>query len=220
VNMTDAVTLGATPGIYTMWLRGEAGSPYLTVKYLPFTVQIGSISRDFSITSAASEGLAPTLGSSASWTFTLKRIGSSSFGAPVNLSVEALPGETLPTGLGSISWTSSAVSPASGTGTNTTLTINAGTLAAGTYKLVVRATGMNGDSPNRQVTKLIPITLSVATGTSSSNTDYVDVTGFAVMRVASITTNTIYAYAITPMIADPTDSRLRRGQTARLVPWN
>ena len=220
VNMTNAVTSGAPTGIYSMWLRGEAGSPYLTVKYLPFTVQIGTVTRDFSITSAASEGLAATLGSSATWTFTLKRIGSSSFGAPVNLSVEALPGETLPTGIGSIGWSSSAVSPASGSGTNTTLTINAGTLAAGQYTLVVRATGMNGDSPNRQVTKLIPITLSVATGASSSNTDYVDVTGFAVMRVASMNTNTVYAYAITPVIADPTDSRLRRGQVARLAPWN
>jgi len=220
VNMTNGTTAGATPGVYTLWLRGEAGSPYLTVKYLPFAVQIGTISRDFTITSASSEGLAPTLGSNASWIFTLKRSGSSGFGANVGLSVEALPGETLPAGLGAVSWSSSSVSPGSGSGNTTTLTINAGTLAAGQYKLVVRATGMNGDSPNRQVTHLVPITLSVATGTSTSNTDYVDITGFAVMRVASINTNTVYAYAITPVVADMADSRLRLGQVARLTPWN
>jgi hypothetical protein len=112
------------------------------------------------------------------------------------------------------------VAPGSGSGTDTTLTINAGTLAAGQYRLVVRATGMNGDSPNLKVTHLLPITLSVATGSSSSNTDYVDITGFAVMRVTSISSNTVYAYAVTPMIADPTDNRLRRGQVARLAPWN
>jgi hypothetical protein len=220
VNMTDATTSGATGGIYTMWLRGESGSPYLTVKYVPFAVQIGSVSRDFILSSSATEGLAATLGSSATWTLNVKRSGSSGFGANVSLSVEALPGETLPTGMGAVSFSSSTVSPGSGSGTNVTLTINSGTLAAGTYKLVVRATGMNGDSPNRQVTHLLPITLSVATGTSSSNTDYVDITGFAVMRVASMNSNTVYAYAVTPVIADMQDSRLRLGQVARLAPWN
>ena len=82
------------------WVRGEAGSPYLTVKYQPFALQIGSVTRDFSITAAASESLAPTLGSSATWSFTLKRVGSGSFGSNVALSVEAMPESTLPTGLG------------------------------------------------------------------------------------------------------------------------
>jgi hypothetical protein len=220
VDMTDAVTSGATPGVYTMWIRGEAGSPYLTVKYQPFAVHVGSVSRDFILTAAASEGLAPTLGSSASWTLNLKRSGSSSFGSNVDLSVEALPGETMPSGLGAITWSNSSVSPGSGTGTDTTLTINSGTLASGQYRFVVRASGINGDSTNKRVTHLLPISLSVATGSSSSNTDYVDVTGFAVMRVASINSNTVYAYALTPVIADMSDSRLRLGQVARLAPWN
>ena len=40
------------------------------------------------------------------------------------------------------------------------------------------------------------------------------------MRIASITSNTAYAYAVTPVIADMADSRLRLGQVARLVVWN
>jgi hypothetical protein len=32
--------------------------------------------------------------------------------------------------------------------------------------------------------------------------------------------NSISAYAITPLITDPNDSRLRRGQVAKLVPWS
>jgi hypothetical protein len=220
VTMTNATTAAATPGIYTSWVRGEAGSPYLTVKYQPFALQVGSVSRDFSITAAATESLAPTLGSSATWSLTLKRVGSGSFGANVALSLEAMPESTLPTGLGAVSFSSASVSPGSGSGTTVSMTINAGTLAAGQYRMVVRATGMNGDSPNRQVTHLLPIVLSVATGTSSSNTEYVDITGFAVMRIASINSNTAYAYAVTPVIADMADSRLRLGQVARLVVWN
>jgi hypothetical protein len=220
VTMTNATTAGATPGIYAGWVRGEAGSPYLTVKYQPFALQIGSVSRDFSITAAASEALAPTLGSNATWSLTLKRIGAGSFGANVSLSLEAMPESTLPTGLGPVSFSSALVSPGSGSGTTVSLTVNSGTLAAGQYRMVVRATGMNADSPNRQVTHLLPIVLSVATGTSTSNTEYVDITGFAVMRITSITSNTAYAYAVTPMIADMADSRLRLGQVARLVVWN
>ena len=219
VTMSNAITAAATPGIYTEWLRGEAGSPYLTVKYLPFSVNVGGVSRDF-VLSGPIEGLAPTLGSSASWTINLKRVTSSGFGSNVSLSLEAMPGSTLPTGLGTVSFSSSSVSVGSGSGTNVTLTISSGTLPAGQYQLVVRATGMNGDSPNRQVTHLMPITLLVATGSASSNTDYVDITGFAVMKVASINSNTITAYAVTPVIADLTDSRLRLGQVARLAPWN
>ena len=54
---------------------------------------------------------------------------------------------------------------------------------------------------------------------TSSRDEYVDVVGFAVMRIAAMDSNTISAYAITPMITDPNDSRLRRGQVAKLVPW-
>jgi hypothetical protein len=40
------------------------------------------------------------------------------------------------------------------------------------------------------------------------------------MRIATDDSNTVTAYAITPVIADMNDERLRRGQVARLVPWN
>jgi hypothetical protein len=91
-------------------------------------------------------------------------------------------------------------------------------MATGAYTFTVRATGMNGDSPSRPVTHLLQLTVNVSPSTSSGK-DYVDVVGFAVMRIASMTSNSISAYAITPMIPDPNDSRLRRGQVAKLVPW-
>jgi hypothetical protein len=219
VSLSNATTSGATPGVYTLWLRGEAGSPYLSIKYLPFSVTVGSINHDFDL-SGPIEGLAPTLGSSATWDLNLSLTGTNAFGGNVTLSLEALPGATLPAGLGAVSFSSNPVAIASGGGTDVTLTINSGTLAAGQYNLVVRATGMNGDSPSRQVTHLLPIRLLVATGSTASNTDYVDITGFAVMKVASINSNSVSAYALTPVVPDLTDPRLRLGQVVRLAPWN
>jgi hypothetical protein len=78
---------------------------------------------------------------------------------------------------------------------------------------------LNGDTTPRPVTHLLQLWIDVATG-ESSNQDYVDIVGFAVMRIVSVDTNTVSAYAITPVIPDPNDFRLRRGQVARLVPWN
>lgn len=219
VSMTNATTSGATPGVYTMWLRGEAGAPYLSVKYLPFPVTVGTINHDFTITGPIEE-LAPTLGSSATWDLNLSRNGSSGFGSDVSLSVEALPGQSLPAGLGPVTFSANPVTIGAGSGTNLTLTINSGTLSSGQYDLVVRATGLNADSPNRQVTHLLPIRLLVATGSTASSTDYVDITGFAVMKVASMNANSVSAYALTPVVPDLTDPRLRLGQVVRLVPWN
>ena len=92
-------------------------------------------------------------------------------------------------------------------------------MAPGRYEVVVRATGLNTDSPAHQVTHLLPLVVNVGTSASGGNQEYVDIVGFAVMRIAAIGTNTVDAYAITPVITDPSDSRLRRGQVAKLVPW-
>jgi hypothetical protein len=110
------------------------------------------------------------------------------------------------------------VTPSSN-GTTTTLTINSGTLTQGLHRFVVRATGMNGDSTPRKVTHLLPLYVNVMPADSGGGDEYVDITGFAVMRVASVSTNSINAYAITPAVSDPNDPLLKRGRIARLVPW-
>jgi hypothetical protein len=92
-------------------------------------------------------------------------------------------------------------------------------MAPGRHRIVVRATGMNGDPTPRKVTHLLQLWIDVATG-GGGNDDYIDIVGFAVMRIAAMDSNTISAYAITPVIADMNDPQLRRGQVARLVPWN
>jgi len=215
VLMQNLTTVGATPGIYTLWVRGEAGSPYLTVKYVPFALWVGSVTRDFSIISDTSTANAANPGDNLSFQLTLANSPSknTSFGGPVTLSVDPV----LPAGVGAISFGSSTVTPTK-TGASTTLTINTGTMIPGVYRLVVRATGMNGDPVPSKVTHLLPLEVQVATGGGSHN-DYVDITGFAVVRIAEINSNYVSAYAVTPAYPDMNDPHLRQGQIARLVPW-
>lgn len=214
VNLTNITTSGAIPGIYTIWIQGQAGSPYLTTKWEPVAIKIGTVSRDFTITANQSIATAAAVGDQVSFTLNLKRTGSA-FGGTVNLSLDT----PLPSGIGSHSFSPAAVTPAAGSGSDSTLTINTGTMSPGRHRIVVRASGMNGDATPRKVTHLLQLWIDVATGTTS-NQEYVDIVGFAVMRIAALDSNTVSAYAITPVVTDPNDSRLRRGQVAKLVPWN
>ena len=69
------------------------------------------------------------------------------------------------------------------------------------------------------LTTLLNTQANVAPSSAGGNQRHVDILGVAAIRVASLSSNTVYANAIAPVIADPTDSRLRRGQVARLSPW-
>ncbi len=96
------------------------------------------------------------------------------------------------------------------------VSINGGTLGPGEYPLTIRATGTNG--AGQKVTRMIPITFDVATAGTSTN--YVDIMGFAVFRITNVNSNSVDGYAISGVYADMNDPALRRGQVARLVPWN
>jgi hypothetical protein len=215
-------TSGATPGIYLLWIKGQAGAPYLTIKYTPIAIQVGTVTKDFAFTSTTSSQDVAAAGQVATFTITAQNSPNknTNFGNPVTLSVDG----PAPTGLGSITFGKPTLTP-SKNGDSTTLSINTGTMATGTYVFNVRATGMNADSTSRKVTHLMQLTVRVAP-TSTQGGEYVDIVGFAVMRVTTIPTNlgdpsnSISAYAITPVIADPNDPRLARGQVAKLVPWN
>ncbi|HEX2756174.1 MAG TPA: pilus assembly protein TadG-related protein [Candidatus Limnocylindrales bacterium] len=216
VTLEDMTTAGATPGIYALWIRGQAGAPYLTTKYTPISIQVGTVNRDFAFTANTASQDVAAAGNNATFTLTLQNSPNknTAFGGPVTLSVDS----PLPAGVGAITFGSATVTPTK-PGASTTLTINTGTMATGTYIFTVRATGMNGDSTSRKVTHLMQLTVRVAPSSSTGSDEYVDIVGFAVMRITYMDANTISAYAITPVIADPNDSRLRRGQVAKLVPW-
>jgi hypothetical protein len=216
VTMENVTTAGATPGIYALWIRGQAGAPYLTTKYEPFPLQIGTVTRDFTLTSDASSQDVAVAGGSATFNLTLQNSPNKNqnFGNPVTLSVDG----PLPTGIGAVTFGSTTVTP-NKAGNSTSLTINTGTMATGTYIFTVRATGMNNDATSRKVTHLLQLTVQVTPAGSSGSDQYVDISGFAVMRITAMDANTISGYAITPVIADPNDPRLCRGQVAKLVPW-
>jgi len=196
VNMTNVTTLGATPGIYALWVQGQAGAPYLTTKLEPFSLTIGTVNRDFTMTSDASTLDAATAGSSVTFNLTLQNAPNknTAFGHPVTLSVDT---PTDP-GVGAITFGSTTVTPTKA-GASTSLTINTGTLASGSHSFTIRATGMNGDTPNVKVTHLMKVTVRV-TPSNGGAQEYVDLSGFAVMRIASMNANTTNAYAITPVI--------------------
>jgi hypothetical protein len=140
------------------------------------------------------------------------------FGGNVSLSIEggADANGVLPPGIGAVSVTPSTITLNKGVSQTTTLSINGGTLGPGVYSLTLRVTGTN--SGGQPVTRVLPI--SVAIATASTTNEYVDILGFTTFRITSLDSNSVYGYAISGVYADMNDPALRRGQVARLVPWN
>lgn len=219
VTMRDLATSGAAPGIYALWIKGQAGSPYLTTKHEPLAIKVGTVDRDVAVSSDVSSQ-SVVAGASATFRIAVKNAQNSVFGGSVSLSLEGLNGP-LPAGV-TASFSPSTVTPLNRNSNlfSSTLTIGTLGLANGLHRFVVRATGMNGEATPRPVTRLYPIQVTVGDGGAAGNDEYVDIVGFAVMRIATTDSNTVSAYAITRVYADMNDEALRRGQVARLVPWD
>jgi hypothetical protein len=234
ITWTTFRTTGAPVGIYTIWVAGHSSSPYLTDHYYPTAINIGGVTRDFGISdggstpkvtdntpqslSIANTGLTATK----LVTFSTTTKSSTAFNGTVSLSVEGsvADGGALPPGIGAVGVTPSTLSLQNASPFNdqdVTVSLNGGSLGPGNYDLVLRSTGTNTDG--QPVTHLTPITFHVATGSTSLN--YVDIMGWAVFRIVDMESpNFVSGYAITPLVLDPTDSRLRHGQVPKLVPWN
>lgn len=69
------------------------------------------------------------------------------------------------------------------------------------------------------LTSVLITQANVASSSAGGDREHVDIAGFSVMRAPSLSSITVHASGITPVIEDPTDSRLRRGQVARPSPW-
>ena len=217
VLTNQLLTLGATPGIFNVWYKGTGGG---LTRFVPVALKIGVVTRDFRFTADAQAQTATNAGDAVSFKLILQnRPTTQAFGGPVTLSVDPVLangiGSPARTGIGAITFGSTTVTPTAA-GASTTLTINTGTLAAGTYDIVVRATGMNGDLIPRKVTHLLPLQVHVATTPAPK---FVDITGFAVMRIVEVNGDYVTAQAIAGPYADMNDSRLVRGRTGRLAPW-
>lgn len=219
ITWTTFSTTGAPVGIYTIWIMGHSSSPYLTDHYYPVAVNVGGVVRDFSSTSGGQVFATPTTGGTATGTmvFETPNKNETAFMGSVNLSIEGGPGSlgVLPAGIGPVS-ISPTVTLVKGSSETVTVSLGGGALAAGEYPLTIRATGTNADG--QVVTRLIPIVFDIATAGTSN--EYVDIMGFAVFRITSVNSNSVDGYAISGVYADMSDHNLRRGQVARLVPWN
>jgi hypothetical protein len=192
------------------------------------SVRIGAVPRRFSLTGSVLDGATETLGG----TITLPIKVATGTGAsawdngtgtatPVSLSWD--PGSLTdcshnpkPLGTGSIAFSSSSVTPTSGPGTSSTLTIQAGSLASGCYLFRLRAHGVNADGEPVVRIQHVQFTVAVTSGPS----EYVDVIGFAVFEITDVTSNSFSGRAITGIYADPNDLALRAAQRPRLIPWN
>jgi hypothetical protein len=220
ITWTQFRTTGAVTGIYTTWVQGHSASPYLTDHFYPVAMNVGGVVRDFSSTGSGQifSMSAPGGTATGSMTFSTPNNNSTYFGGTVNLSIEGGPGSlgALPSGIGSLSVSPSSFVLNRGSSQAVTVSLGAGTLPAGEYPLTIRATGTN--SAGQKVTRLVPIVLDIATASSAN--EYVDIMGFAVFRITSIDSNTVSGYAISGVYPDMNDPALRRGQVARLVPWN
>ncbi|MGH3370593.1 MAG: hypothetical protein ACRDPR_11370, partial [Nocardioidaceae bacterium] len=227
VTMLAMSTNTVPAGIYTVWLEGHSGDPYYQTRRVPVPVRIGGAVRDFSLGNSTSHGTAAALGGIITLPLYVSTTSASatkwgSGGSAVALSWDTASFATCNLGAASlpaaqVTFSAPSVTPtASGDGALSNLTINTAGLAAGCYTFLVRATGTNGDG--QPVTHLLPITFTVATTQSSGQ--YVDVIGFAVFEVTSLTSNSIDGRAVTGITADPMDQSLRRAQRPRLLPWN
>jgi len=220
VTFTSFTTTAAPTGIYTTWIKGHSGSPYLTDHYFPMAVNVGGVVRDFNSTIPGLQIIIPNTGGTGTLSFTVSTPNQNAtyFNGTVALSVEggAASNGVLPTGIGTRTLSSSTVTLNKGTVSNLTLTINSGTLAPGVYDLTLAVWGNNGDG--QKVTRLYPFTLAVAT--SSTQNEYLDIEGFAVFRITKTTSNEMEGYAISDVYASQNDPRLKRGQTVRLIAWS
>ena len=238
VAMNDFQTNTVPPGIYTVWIEGESGNPYYQRRRVAVPVRIQKdangdgdyndagdvkVTRDFSLINSVLDGSTPTLGASISMPVYVNTTNASSTrwnGGAVSLSWDTGSFTTCSMtaasiGSASIGFSASSVTPTTGTGALSTMTVNTTGLAQGCYMFTLRARGTNGDG--QPVTHLQLVRFTVATTTSSGQ--YVDIIGFTVFQIDAITSNDILGHAVTGVYADPNNAALRRAQRARLVPW-
>ncbi|MEO6206488.1 MAG: pilus assembly protein TadG-related protein [Candidatus Limnocylindrales bacterium] len=229
VTWSTFVTSGAATGIYTVWIKAHSPSPYLTDHYYPVAVNVGGVVRDFSSDGSGLELYTATTAGTATGTveFRSSNLTNSYFSGVITLSIEGGPGAdgVLPTGIGAIS-PSTTVPATLSLGRNgresVVISVNSGTLGPGEYPLTLRAKGVNQDG--QIINRAIPFTLDVAT--AGTTKEYLDILGFAIFRIAKVAadqnkpTNFVEGYAISGVYPDMNAPELRRGQVARLVPWN
>jgi hypothetical protein len=224
ITMEGFETNTVDPGIYTVWLRGTSSVPVKSQAH-PVPVYIGAATKGFEITKkSALSASAESFGDTVTYTIHVRPEGWTTGGSatpvalswdPGSLSTCVLDSVTPPAGM-TVAFSSSAVTPSTGPGGESTMTVDTDGLASGCYKFVVRAHATNADG--QPVTRLAVATLYVSAEPTEG--EYVEIIGFAMFEVAVGDSNTIKGRAISPICPDPTCDALAEVQRARLIPWS
>ncbi len=218
VDIQNITTEGAPRGIYALIIRGTANSYANQVRYLPASMNIGGVARDFVINGPSPNGceIAPAVGDPVTCTFSISNAAggaSNAYGGTVDFVLERLDGtvvQTFATGVG--------------VGQNRQVTISTSSLAQGLHWFVVRASGLNQDGD--KVTHLLPFIVNVAPSSSPGDDEYVDIKGFAIMRVTCVPgpqcmpPNRVDAMALTGLIGSLDDPIFDLLKEPRLLPWD
>lgn len=243
VTMTGMQTDTIPPGIYAVWIEGESGNPYYQRRRVSVPVRVQTdangdgdytdagdvrVTRDFSLDNSVVDGSTAVLGGTINLPLRVSTGGGTAnwgSGPLAETNVElswdtdsftTCSLGTASLGMGSIGISPGLVTPTTGTGAASTLTINTAGLSQGCYMFTLRAHGTNSDG--QPVTHLETVRFTVAATTASG--EYVDIIGFAVFEIDAIGANSISGHAVSAIHANPHDPGLRRAQRARLQPWS
>ena len=148
----------------------------------PISIKVGTVTKQFQLLADATGKVAVNAGDTVTFTITVKNWPNAN--TALRRPRDAQRGHAAAGWLGVLVHDDRSRRPRAAP--RATLTINTSGMAQGKYHFYVRATGMNGDSPPRKVTMLLPLDVNVSPGTAVGNGDYLDISGWAVMRITSI----------------------------------
>jgi hypothetical protein len=211
--LTTAPTItkptGATPGIYSALIKGTANAYSNMTKYLPLSVNVGGITSDFQITGPTPQGcsIAVVAGDTINCDFQVSRVAGRTFPSPVALTLDNLDG--------SVRQVMGTVNSSNGTAS---VSISTSGMTQGLYTLVVRGTAT--DAGGHTITHQYPFVISVAPQSAPGSDTYVDIIGYAVMKITVSEPNSVWASAITPVLTSLDAEELAVVQPIRLIPWD
>ena len=223
VVMEDFSTNGVAPGIYTVWVMGESNVPYKGRRH-PVPVYVGGATRGFHLLNSSLSASAAAYGDTVTYTIRVRSDSWATGGSATPVALSWDPGSlsdcilnpiTAPAGM-TVGFSAASVTPGSGQGTASTMTVDTDGLASGCYLFTVRAHATN--SVGQPVTRLATATLHVVS--QPSDGEYVEIIGFAAFEIEGVSANTITGRAISPICADPDCAELRAVHRPRLIPWS
>jgi len=191
-------------------------------------VNVGGVTKDFMVNLAA-QSLEVVSGTDAVFTATLTTTsGATSWGSnPVSASLDY---GTCSTGQVALAPTSGSLVcqtptiaatpdfvPQKNGPPTVTITIPTAGMSTGTYEAILRVRGTN--SSGQPVVHVFPLQIAVNT-VAGGSTSYVNVQGYVVYLITSLTSNTVYGRAVSRVAIDPNDPTLAIARKTRLVPWN